>query len=66
MYPILDLNLYAKKISRGTIASRLGISTRTFSNKMHGKTPFTWNEVKAIHDEFFPDIPIEELFKPSA
>lgn len=63
MYPVLDMGLYEKRISRATVASRIGVTARTFSNKMNGKSPFTWNEVQTIRKEFFPDVPIEELFR---
>ena len=41
----------------------LGICDKTLKNKLAGRTPFTWPEIKEIQQQFFPDMQMEVLFK---
>lgn len=60
---VLNGKIAESNLLRRDIAKRLGISNRSFRNKMTGETSFTWDEVKLIRNEFFPGIPLEQLFK---
>lgn len=51
-----------KGIKYKEIAEALGISARSLSNKIEGKSPFTWPEVCLIHSAFFPDEEKDALF----
>lgn len=61
-YPILVGKIAERGIKKGTMAKTLGISPRALYNRIYGKVPFTWPEVKTICHEFFPDIKPEVLF----
>lgn len=63
MYQYLVYRMKANGISNEAICSLLGISDKTFRNKLKGITAFTWNEAKKIKQAYFPDEDIEELFK---
>ena len=39
------------------------ISDRSLSNKLQGRSDFTWSEVSKIRDTFFPDMQKDDLFK---
>lgn len=52
-----------KRISKRCLASHLEISPKTLFNKIHGKTQFTWAEVKKIRAHVAPDKSLEDLFK---
>lgn len=55
----------AREIKHKAIQKALGISKCSLSVKLHGKrnANFTLAQAIIIHEKFFPDIPIEELFK---
>ena len=60
-YPMLEREIAGRGITKKAIAESLGISQRSFSNKMSGRVPFTWPEVIAIRNNFFPDMTPEEI-----
>ena len=62
VYPNLEKEMKRRKITKGALAQIIGVNYRTFYNKWHGLTPFTWPEVCRIRDVFFPDMTLEELF----
>ena len=62
IYPNLIGEIAKREIKKKTVAESIGVCYKAFNNKMKGKTPFTWPEVKAIQQKFFPDIPTDELF----
>lgn len=64
-YPVLTGEIAKRGIKRSAISSRVGISDRSLFNKMAGKSKFTWEEVCAIRDTFFPDIEKDTLFSLS-
>lgn len=47
------------------IASGIGISNKSFSNKILGKSEFTRTEMIKIHRQFFPKCSIGYLFEMS-
>lgn len=58
---MLEREIAGRGITKKAIAESLGISQRSFSNKMSGRVPFTWPEVIAIRNNFFPDMTPEEI-----
>lgn len=62
VYPVLVSEIARRGIKKCAIAKRLGISDKSLSNKMVGRTQFSWPEVLAIQKTFFPDLTPDELF----
>lgn len=65
VYPELIGEIAKRGIRRSDIASGIGISKRALYNKLSGTVAFTWDEVRAITDRFFPDIDQKILFARS-
>ena len=65
-YPVLTGKIAERGISKSKIAEAIGISPRSFRNKMDGNTKFTWEEVCIIQERFFPDMQMKDLFSRSA
>lgn len=65
-YPNLTGEMAKRKIQKKVVAECIGVCYKAFDNKMKGKVPFTWPEVKKIRHEFFPDIQTDDLFVTSA
>ena len=61
-YPNLEGKIAERGIKKCKIADALQISTKALSNKLAGKSAFTWNQVKTIQKKFFPDIEKDYLF----
>lgn len=66
MYPNLEAEMIRRDVSHDSIAQSINVKSRTVRNKLSGKTPFTWPEVKTIRKNFFSDIPVEVLFATAA
>ena len=64
-FPVLVGLIAARGIKKKSIATKLGISERSFYNKLTGIAPFTWEETGIIQTVFFPDKTKEELFAVS-
>ena len=62
VYPELVGEIAKRGIKRGAIAAGIGISKRALYNKLSGTVSFTWDEVCAITERFFPDIDVKKLF----
>jgi len=62
VYPTLVGEIARRGIKKTVIAERLGISERTFYNKLAGNAQFTWPEVCKINSYFFPDMAPNDLF----
>lgn len=62
-YPVLIGEMAKREIKKKSIAEALGICDKTLKNKLAGRTPFTWPEIKEIQQQFFPDMQMEVLFK---
>jgi predicted transcriptional regulator len=60
-YPALEGKIAERGIRKKDIAEALTISPRALSNKLTGKTDFTWNEVVTIRDRYFQDMAVEAL-----
>lgn len=63
VFPTLTGEIAKRGIRKTVMAKRLNISERTLYNKLTGATPFTWEEVCAINECFFPDMKPAELFR---
>ena len=61
-YRVLLALINDRGIRKSVIARRLGVSPKTIYLKLRGKTGFIYEEARIIHEEFFPDIPLERLF----
>lgn len=62
-YPNLTGEIAKRGIKKVVIANALSISEKALYNKLHGISPFTWNEVCIIKERFFPDMDKDVLFK---
>lgn len=62
-YPTLIGEMAKWEIQRKALAECIGVCDKAMRNKLDGKSPFTWPEVKKIRHRFFPDIPPDELFE---
>lgn len=61
-YPILIGEMAKRQIQKKALARTIGVCDKSLINKLNGRVPFTWPEVKTIRREYFPDIPTDELF----
>ena len=61
-YPNLAKEISVRGIKKKAIASAMGISEKTLSNKLSGVAPFTWPEACVIASTFFPDMSKDVLF----
>lgn len=64
-YPVLAAEIAKRGYKKKAIARSVGMCEKAFSNKLAGRSPFTWPEVCAIRRQFFPDISPDELFRES-
>ena len=62
VFPNLAAEIARRGIKKVTIAEKLGISPRSLYSKLAGETSFTWEEVCAIREAFFPDMDPTSLF----
>lgn len=53
-YNVLNGKIVEKGIKRQEIYKELGISEKSFRNKLNGKSDFTWTQVCLIQEKFFP------------
>lgn len=61
-YPVLESEMAKRGILKRDVIGLLGVENSTFSNKINGKRDFTLTEALAIWNEWFRDIPVDELF----
>ena len=61
-YPNLKAEMARFGILGKDIASCIGCTPNTYTNKMTGKSDFTLSESIKIHTRYFPHISIGELF----
>lgn len=62
-YPTLEREIAGRGIKKKAIAESIGVTYKSFSNKLSGRVPFTWPEVSTIRSRFFPDMTLEVSFK---
>ena len=65
-YPVLAGEIAKRGIRKNAIAKSIGVCDKSLNNKLNGRVPFTWPEVRTIRHQFFPDIPPDELFAEAA
>jgi len=65
-YPVLSRLINDRGIRKSVIAQHLGICPKALLLKTRGVTGFLFEEARAIHDYFFPDIALEHLFSVEA
>lgn len=61
-YPTLAGEIAKRGIKKKAIAASIGVCQKSLTNKLSGKAPFTWPEVRKIKTQFFPDMKLDELF----
>ena len=64
-FPNLESEIKKRRIKKVDIAKALDISSQSIQNKLKGVTPFTWDEVVKMQEEFFPDVSKEYLMQTS-
>lgn len=64
-YPNLVGECARKGVLMSDIASTINCTPRALSNKMKGKSHFTWPEVDAIHRTYFPEVTKDYLMQTS-
>lgn len=62
-FPTLEAEIAKRGIKKKDIANRAGIEISTFYYKLNGTRPFTLDQALSIWETWFPDIPVNELFK---
>jgi len=62
VYPVLVGEMAKRGIKKKTVAESIGVCDKSLNNKINGRVPFTWPEVKKIRHQFFPDISPDVLF----
>ena len=62
-FPVLVGEMAKRGIKKNAIARSLGICDKALYNKLSGRVPFTWPEVKIISRRFFPDLQVDDLFE---
>ena len=65
-FPNLAGEIARRGIKKKAIADALNICNRSLNNKMNGRVPCTWDEVKLIRSQFFPDMSPDDLFMTNA
>lgn len=63
MFKNLKAEMIRKGINAKKIAEKLKISESAIFSKLAGKTEFTLREAFEIHNEIFPEIPLNILFE---
>lgn len=60
-FPVLEGKIAERGLLKKNIADTLNISQRALSNKLNGKSDFTWREVVTMQSAYFSDVTKEEL-----
>lgn len=60
-FPMLEAEISKNGITKKYIAEKIGISPRSLSCKLAGKTDLWWKEIQVIQS-IFPNVPAEQLF----
>lgn len=62
-YSFLEAKITERGIKKAAISASIGVTPKSFNNKLAGKSPFTWPEVQTIQKRFFPDMNKDDLFQ---
>lgn len=65
-FPTLEAEIAKRGIKKKDIASSIGVCGKALTNKLAGRSEFTWSQVHTICEKFFPDMTPDELFKKGA
>ena len=65
-YSFLEAKITERGIKKAAISAAIGVTPKSFNNKLTGKSPFTWPEVQTIQKLFFPDLDKDDLFQQQA
>lgn len=63
MYANLEAEIVRNRISKETIAKKIGKTYTTFTMKLNEKSSFLYGEALTIQESFFPDVDIKYLFQ---
>lgn len=63
MHAYLEYRMKQERVTRKDLQELLGVAEKTIRNKLSGETDFTWGEVRAIRNKFFPNDDFEKLFE---
>ena len=63
-YPTLKAEQARQGITNTQMAETMGVSEKSFRNKIRGITTFTLSEALSLRKAYFPNMEIECLFKP--
>lgn len=63
MFPNLRAEMARKGLDNKTLSMGLGVSPKTLSNKLSGKSEFTLSEIVRIKNQYFPNLSLEYLFE---
>lgn len=62
-YPALEAEIRKRRIKKKDIAEMLCLKQNGFFYKLSGRRKFSVDEAIKIQETWFPDIPVNELFK---
>lgn len=63
MFPNLRAEMARKGITSKRLSIVIGVSPKTLSNKLYGRSEFTLAEMLAIKNRLFPDLSLDYLFE---
>jgi hypothetical protein len=63
VYPVLTGAIATKGLKKVAIANTLGITAKTFLNKLSGKSCLSLPQAQQIRNTYFPEMPLEKLFE---
>lgn len=62
MFPNLQAEIVRNGFVKRSIAESIGVSPRSLTNKLNGRTEFTRSEMITIREEYFPNASANYLF----
>lgn len=63
MFPNLRAEMAREGITSKKLSIVIGVSPKTLSNKLYGRSEFTLAEMLKIKSKLFPDMTLEYLFE---
>lgn len=63
MRAYLEYRMKQEGITRADLQELLSVSEKTIRNKLSGETDFTWEEVRAVRNTYFPNDDFVQLFE---
>ena len=62
-YMNLMAEMARNNLKKADVAESIGVADKTFNNKLSGVSDFTFTEIVAIRDTFFPRLTLDYLFE---